>query len=132
MHDENWQDRGIFTPVQTRLWMVCLCPGAVEATERRPGPSGFAVRLAMTTVYLPEILGIRPVALKELEAKGYLARISLIGESRGLNPASAAVRGTRRGSPVAGTFCWQSGNVDSHPELWRRYITKKCELIILF
>ena len=74
MHDENWLDRGMLTPVQDPVYGSVLCAQAQwKATETPPRtkwvcrPVGYDNEF----IYL-KYLGYGPVTLKELKSKGII------------------------------------------------------------
>ncbi|HYA42607.1 MAG TPA: CoA transferase [Syntrophobacteraceae bacterium] len=72
MHDENWQERGIFTPVQDPIYGSVVCAQAQWKATRTPPRTKWVCRPAGYDngyIYL-KYLGYGPVALKELEARG--------------------------------------------------------------
>ena len=74
MHDENWQERGIFTPVQDPVYGSVVCAQAQwKATETPPRTKWVCRPVGYDNgfVYL-NYLGYGPVKLKELEAEGII------------------------------------------------------------
>jgi CoA:oxalate CoA-transferase len=74
MHDENWQDRGMFTPVQDPVYGSVLCAQAQwKATETPPRTKWVCRPVGYDNgfIYL-KYLGYGPVTLKELERKGII------------------------------------------------------------
>ncbi|HRR42432.1 MAG TPA: CoA transferase, partial [Syntrophales bacterium] len=71
MHDENWRDRGMFTPVQDPVYGSVICAQAQWKATGTPPRTKWVCRPVGYDngfVYL-KYLGYGPVALKELEAK---------------------------------------------------------------
>ena len=74
MQDENWQERGIFTPVQDPIYGSIVCAQAQwKATETPPRTKWVCRPVGYDNgfVYL-KYLGYGPVRLKELEEKGVI------------------------------------------------------------
>ncbi len=74
MQDENWQERGIFTPVQDPIYGSIVCAQAQwKATETPPRTKWVCRPVGYDNgfVYL-KYLGHGPVRLKELEEKGII------------------------------------------------------------
>jgi crotonobetainyl-CoA:carnitine CoA-transferase CaiB-like acyl-CoA transferase len=74
MHDENWIDRGMFTPVQDPVYGSIVCAQAQwKATETPPRTKWVCRPVGYDNgyVYL-KYLGYGPTKLKELEGKGII------------------------------------------------------------
>ena len=74
MHDENWQDRGIFTPVQDPVYGSVLCAQSQWKSTETPPRTKWACRPVGYDnghIYL-KYLGYGPAKLKELEGKGII------------------------------------------------------------
>lgn len=74
MHDENWQDRGIFTPVQDPVYGSIVCAQAQWKATETPPRTKWACRpvgFDNGYVYL-NYFGFGPEKLKELEGKGII------------------------------------------------------------
>ena len=74
MHDENWQDRGIFTPVQDPVYGSVLCAQSQWKSTETPPRTKWACRPVGYDnghIYL-KYLGFGPAKLKELEGKGVI------------------------------------------------------------
>jgi crotonobetainyl-CoA:carnitine CoA-transferase CaiB-like acyl-CoA transferase len=74
MQDENWQERGIFTPVQDPVYGSIVCAQAQwKATETPPRTKWVCRPVGYDNgfVYL-KYLGYGPVRLKELQEKGII------------------------------------------------------------
>ena len=74
MQDDNWQERGIFTPVQDPIYGSIVCAQAQwKATETPPRTKWVCRPVGYDNgfVYL-KYLGYGPVRLKELEEKGVI------------------------------------------------------------
>ncbi len=74
MQDENWQERGIFTPVQDPIYGSIVCAQAQwKATETPPRTKWVCRPVGYDNgfVYL-KYLGYGPVRLKELDEKGVI------------------------------------------------------------
>jgi crotonobetainyl-CoA:carnitine CoA-transferase CaiB-like acyl-CoA transferase len=74
MQDENWKDRGMFTPVQDPVYGSVVCAQAQwKATETPPRTKWVCRPVGYDNgyVYL-NYLGYGPVKLKELEGKGII------------------------------------------------------------
>jgi len=74
MHDENWIDRGIFTPVQDPVYGSVVCAQAQWKSTETPPRTKWACRPVGYDnghIYL-RYFGFGPVKLKELEGKGII------------------------------------------------------------
>jgi len=72
MHDENWQDRGMFTPVQDPVYGSVICAQAQWKATETPPRTKWACRpvgFDNAHIYL-YYFGYGPVKLKELQDKG--------------------------------------------------------------
>jgi crotonobetainyl-CoA:carnitine CoA-transferase CaiB-like acyl-CoA transferase len=74
MHDENWLDRGIFTPVEDPIYGSVICAQAQwKATGTPPRTKWVCRPVGYDNGYIYlKYLGYGPSALKELEAKGII------------------------------------------------------------
>jgi len=74
MHDENWLERGIFTPVQDPVYGSVICAQAQWKATETPPRTKWACRPVGYDngyVYL-KYLGYGPTKLKELGEKGVI------------------------------------------------------------
>jgi crotonobetainyl-CoA:carnitine CoA-transferase CaiB-like acyl-CoA transferase len=74
MQDENWRERGMFTPVQDPVYGSVVCAQAQwKATETPPRTKWVCRPVGYDNGYIYlNYLGFGPVKLKELEAKGVI------------------------------------------------------------
>jgi len=74
MQDENWKDRGMFTPVQDPVYGSVVCAQAQwKATETPPRTKWVCRPVGYDNGYIYlNYLGYGPVKLKELETKGII------------------------------------------------------------
>jgi crotonobetainyl-CoA:carnitine CoA-transferase CaiB-like acyl-CoA transferase len=74
MHDENWQERGMFTPVQDPVYgSVVCCQAQWKATETPPRTKWVCRPVGYDNGYMYlKYMGYGPVKLGELEEKGII------------------------------------------------------------